>query len=91
MLVIHYDLARELAWLRADGVQMIGSGNIVHNLRRVDFENPDAAPPAWALEFDAAVKRVLLENQHHALINYPDWGQPAQLAVPTSEHFLPLL
>lgn len=87
----HYDLGKELAGLRREGVLIIGSGNIVHNLRLVDFENIDADIPGWATEFDEKVKSCLLENNHDELINYKNLGNPVKLSVPTNDHYLPML
>ena len=92
----HYDLAKELAALRQQGVLILGSGNIVHNLRRVvlpggwdDFNQPFGLD--WALEASALFKKLIDADDHQALINYPELGTAVQLAVPTSEHYLPLL
>jgi 4,5-DOPA dioxygenase extradiol len=93
----HYDLAGELAPLRQKGVLILGSGNIVHNLRRVvikgntlsDFNRPFGLD--WSLEADQLIKRLINEGNHEALIRYPSLGSAVQLAVPTPEHYLPLL
>ena len=90
-LQYHYDLAAELSDLRKSGVLIIGSGNIVHNLGLLDFENIDAPIFDWAGEFDDRVKASLLAGDHHALIHYQDWGPSAQLAVPTLDHYLPMI
>ena len=92
----HYDLAKELALLRQQGVLILGSGNIVHNLRRVvlpggwgDFNQPFGLD--WALEASALLKRLIDADDHQSLINYPELGAAVQLAIPTPEHYLPLL
>lgn len=92
----HYNLAKELASLRKQGVLILGSGNIVHNLRRVvlpggwgDFNQPFGLD--WALEASDLLKKLILEDNHAALINYPELGTAVQLAIPTPEHYLPLL
>jgi len=90
-LQYHYDLAAELSELRKSGVLIIGSGNIVHNLGLLDFENVDAPIFDWAGEFDDKVKASLLSEDHHALIHYQDWGKSAPLAVPTLDHYLPMI
>ena len=87
----HYDLASELAELRKRGVLIIGSGNIVHNLGLIDFQNIDAEPYEWAVEFDEKVKFNLLNKNHKDLINYPKMGKAASLAVPTPDHYLPMI
>jgi 4,5-DOPA dioxygenase extradiol len=84
----HYELGRELRELRKKGVLIIGSGNIVHNLREMVWE--DTAYD-WALEFDARIKGLLLSGDHKAIVDYSKLGQSAHLAVPTLEHYLPLL
>lgn len=84
----HYELAQELKVLRKQGVLIIGSGNIVHNLRMMQYNRQ---PYDWAIEFDTWVKTCLQSQDHDALINYNRFGQTAQLAVPTPEHYLPLL
>jgi 4,5-DOPA dioxygenase extradiol len=90
-LQYHYDLARELSALREKGVLVIGSGNIVHNLGMLDFENVDAPAFDWAAEFDDKVKHNLMEGNHDALIRYPDFGRASSLAVPTLDHYLPMI
>lgn len=93
----HYDLAKELADLRSKGVLIMGSGNIVHNLRRVvlpnnslnDFNQPYALD--WAQEADALFHKLIDEDRHADLVNYRSLGTAVQLAIPTPEHYLPLL
>jgi len=84
----HYALGRELRGLRKKGVLVLGSGNIVHNLREIVWE--DTAYD-WALEFDAQIKQWIVEGNHEAIIDYSTLGRCARLAVPTLEHYLPLL
>lgn len=84
----HYDLGQELQALRRKGVLIVGSGNIVHNLGQVVWQ--DTAFD-WALEFDDRVKRLISAGDHQAIVEYTKLGRPAQLAVPTVEHYLPLL
>ncbi len=89
----HYELAKELASLRNKGVLIIGSGNMVHNLRMVAWDklNTDNYGYDWALEAREKMKRFMLDDDHKALINYSAQGKPFQLSVPTPEHYLPLL
>lgn len=68
----------------------MGSGNIVHNLRRISRQHPDSGFE-WAIEFDASIKETIDKGDHEGLIDYPRLGRSAQLAVPTNEHYLPLL
>lgn len=86
----HYELAKELARLRKRGVLILGSGNIVHNLGEIDFnENAQIFP--WAADFDGTAKDLLMQRDHAALMNYEKLGHAAALAIPTPEHYWPLL
>jgi len=89
----HYDLARELAPLRSKGVLIIGSGNIVHNLGMVAWDRLDDNDFGydWAREAKEKMKSNILGNDHRSLIDYRSQGREFSLAVPTPEHFLPLL
>jgi len=87
----HYGLAAELAGLRTRGVLIIGSGNIVHNLGLIDFRNIDAEPFAWAVRFDEKVRDALVSGDHEGLMNYQDMDATAPLAVPTPDHYLPMI
>ncbi len=84
----HYALGQALRPLRGRGVLIIGSGNMVHNLRLVRWY--DGAYP-WASEMDAVFARLIADGDHKALVDYAALGENARLAVPTNEHFLPLL
>jgi 4,5-DOPA dioxygenase extradiol len=86
----HYELGRALAPLRETGVLVLGSGNVVHNLRAMQLDAGDTAPQ-WAHDFNAAVRAALLAGDHEALIDYPRHGAAARMSVPTPEHYLPLL
>ncbi len=85
----HYELAKKLTPLREQGVLIIGSGNIVHNLRVFDYEQ--IQPYDWAATFDLMTKNCILQKDHAALCDYPIFGQMATLSIPTAEHYLPLL
>ncbi len=88
----HYALAQELLGLRNKGILVMGSGNVVHNLGRVNWDGgPDAKPYDWALEFDAYVEKNVSMGDHQALVDYTRLGALAQLAHPTNDHYLPLL
>ena len=89
----HYDLARELAPLRRKGILIIGSGNMVHNLGLVSWEHLNTPGYAfdWAMEAGEAMKIHIMSGDHSPLINYGSQGRAFRLAVPTPEHFLPLL
>jgi len=86
----HYDLACELAALRRKGVLVVGSGNIVHNLRVLNWEDMET-PYDWALESDSEIRRCIVAHDHERLIDYRRLGAWATLAVPTLEHYLPML
>lgn len=86
----HYDLGQRLAPLRDEGVLIIGSGNVVHNLGIMDWRAADKAYD-WATRFNQRMRRHLDKREHAPLIDYQRMGQDAQLAVPTPEHYLPLL
>lgn len=86
----HYELGRKLGALRNEGVLILASGNVVHNLGIM--ERSDAAPAfGWATEFNTAVRESLQKKDHAALMNPISLGESARLAVPTPEHYLPLL
>ncbi len=86
----HYELARELAALRKKGVLLIGSGNMVHNLRILDWHNPQGGYD-WAVEMNETFKKAILSGDHKQLIHYEGLGQAGKLSIPTPEHYLPLL
>lgn len=86
----HYKLASELSSLREKGILIIGSGNIVHNLGLID-SNIDAEPFDWATKFDEKVKQCLLSRNHQGLIKYLELGKEAKYAVPTQDHYLPMI
>ena len=88
----HYELAQELATLRRKGVLIIGSGNMVHNLRMVDFQRINGAYGYdWAIEMNEKFKKNITDRNHKDLINYESMGQAAKLAIPTPDHYYPLL
>ena len=89
----HYDLARELSPLRKKGVLIMGSGNMVHNLRLIAWDKTDEPGFGydWAIEANEKMKKFILSNDHQSLISYRNQGKAFDLAIPTPEHFLPLL
>lgn len=89
----HYDLARELSALRKRGVLIIGSGNMVHNLRMVDFENLNTPGYGfdWAKEMNETFKNLIEKKEHQPLIEYERLGSSAKLAIPTPDHYWPLI
>ncbi len=86
----HYQLAGELQILRNKGVLIVGSGNIVHNLGMLSWDNPKEKF-GWSIEFDESVKKFLDHRQHEDLIHYEKLGKAAQLAIPTNDHYLPMI
>lgn len=89
----HFELAQKLQSLRHRGVLIIGSGNIVHNLRLVDFHNYDRDNYGydWAIEARQTINDYLLDGNFQPLINYEKMDKAIQLAIPTPDHYLPLL
>lgn len=85
----HFEIGKKLAALREEGYLIMGSGNIVHNLRRVDFGRRDGY--AWADEFDGYIKEAILSGDFDKCINYASQGDIAKYAVPTTDHYDPLL
>ncbi len=85
----HFELAKELAFLRKKGVLIIGSGNMVHNLGMLNWK--DDKPFDWAIEANDTVKKRIAQHDYESLTNYNSLGKAMQLAVPTPEHYLPLL
>ncbi len=89
----HYDLARELYGLRKKGVLIIGSGNMVHNLGMVAWDklNEPGYGYDWALNMNDKFKELISSGDHQSLIHYERLGKEAKLAIPTDEHYLPLI
>lgn len=89
----HYELAKELVLFRRNGVLIIGSGNIVHNLRMISWEHANEPEYGfdWALLANDIFKKLILDNNYKDLINYQKLGREVQMAVPTPDHFIPLL
>jgi 4,5-DOPA dioxygenase extradiol len=89
----HFDLAQKLSALRKKGILIIGSGNIVHNLRLVDFQNFDRDNYGfdWAIEARETINNYLEDGNFQPLIDFEKQNRAFQLAIPTPEHYLPLL
>jgi 4,5-DOPA dioxygenase extradiol len=89
----HYDLAKKLATLRKKGVLIIGSGNMVHNLGMVAWDklNADSYGYDWAIEANDTMKKYILSDNHQPLINFKSQGKAFDLAIPSPEHYLPLI
>ena len=84
----HFEMAKKLQILREENVLIIGSGNIVHNLRMLDWQGKTEF--SWATKFDAAIKKAILENDFASVIEFQKL-EGARESVPSLEHFLPLL
>lgn len=88
----HYDLARELYSLRKKGVLIMGSGNMVHNLRMIAWNKiNDSYGFDWALELNNKFKQLIADGNHQALINYQTISKDIPLAIPTPDHYIPLM
>jgi 4,5-DOPA dioxygenase extradiol len=87
--LFHYELGRELFALREEGVLVVGSGNIVHNLRLLQWDAVEPFP--WAAEFDHTAAELIRAGEHDQLVAYQALGEAARLSIPTNEHYLPLL
>ena len=85
----HFELAKELAVLRSKGVLIVGSGNMVHNLRTIDMNMTGGFD--WAMEASDTMKKLISERDFKSLTNYTNLGRAVQLAVPTPEHYLPMI
>jgi 4,5-DOPA dioxygenase extradiol len=86
----HYEIGKRLAPLRDQGVLIVGSGNLVHNLPLYVRNRPDLKFP-WAVEFDARARDLMLVKDFETLVRYERLGQAAALSIPTPDHYLPLL
>lgn len=87
----HYEIAKQLAPLRDEGVLIIGSGNLVHNLHAYAWGKQDVEPFDWAIRFEEEARNLIAGDNHKPLANYELMGKDARLSAPTPEHFLPLL
>ena len=86
----HYRIGQALKSLREEGILIIGSGDIIHNLGQINFDE-NAIPYSWAQKFEDIVLENISQNEHKLLIDYPSIGSEAKLAIPTPEHYLPFL
>lgn len=87
----HFLLGRRLFDLRKEGILIVGSGNVVHNLRAFSWGKPAMTSPGWALDFEAWNRSNLLAGKPEALVDYLATGEMAAFSAPTPEHYLPLL
>ena len=87
----HYEIGRRLRALRDDGVLIIGTGNIVHNLPRMDWSNQHGAPFPWARAFNDHIREAILADRPADVVNFMEQGEAARQSVPSPDHFWPLL
>jgi len=87
----HYEIGKLLAPLRTEGVLILGSGNLVHNLRAYEWDRPDVGAFDWASRFEEKVRGLLHAGDDAQLIDYPAMGSDAKLSIPTPDHYLPFL
>lgn len=88
---VHFEIGRKLAPLRGEGILIVGSGNLVHNLHAYAWGRHVADPYDWAVHFEARAKEILLAGEYRSLIDYEKLGREALLSIPTPDHYLPLL
>lgn len=87
----HFEVGRKLAPLRDEGVLIVGSGNLVHNLHTYAWGRHPRDPYDWAVRFETAAKEMILAGDLKPLVNYESLGKDAVLSIPTPDHYLPLL
>ena len=87
----HYEIGQRLAPLRDEGVLIVGSGNLVHNLHAYAWGRHPVEPFDWAVRFEKQARALLLDRDHEELVAYETLGRDATLSAPTPDHFLPLL
>ena len=87
----HFEIGKRLAPLREEGVLIVGSGNVVHNLHTYAWGRHMPDPYDWAIRFETEVKGLLTAGDSTPLINYERLGHEALLSIPTPDHYLPLL
>jgi 4,5-DOPA dioxygenase extradiol len=87
----HYDMGKRIARLREEGVLIIGSGNLVHNLQAYSWGEHKIKPHDWAVRFENQVRTCLLNRSDEQLIYYENFGRDAILSAPTPDHYFPLL
>ncbi len=87
----HFEIGKRLAPLRDEGILILGSGNIVHNLRAYAWGQENIEPYDWAVSFEHHVRESLAAGETGPLVAYESFGREATLAAPTPDHYLPLL
>lgn len=89
--LFHFEIGKKLAPLREEGVLIVGSGNLVHNLHTYAWGRHPRDPYDWAVRFESAAKDLMLAGDYKPLVNYDMLGSDAALSIPTPDHYLPLL
>lgn len=89
--LFHFEIGRKLAPLRDEGVMIVGSGNLVHNLHAYAWGRHVPDPYDWAVRFEQEAREMMLAGEYKPLINYEALGRDAMLSIPTPDHYLPLL
>ncbi len=89
--LFHFELGKKLAPLRDEGVLILGSGNLVHNLHAYAWGRHLPEPYDWAVRFETLAKEIMLAGEQKPLVEYEKLGRDAMLAIPTPDHYLPLL
>jgi len=87
----HYETGRRLRPLREEGILIIGSGNLVHNLHTYAWGRHEVGPFDWAVRFEEQARALMLAGNHQPLVDYESLGRDAMLSAPTPDHYLPLL
>ena len=87
----HFEIGRRLAPLRQEGILMVGSGNLVHNLHAYAWGRRMPDPYDWAVRFEKEARQMMLAGVYAPLIDYEKLGRDAMLSIPTPDHYLPLL
>lgn len=89
--MFHYEMGNRLMPLREDGILIIGSGNIVHNLALYNWNNKNIQPFDWAVRFENYLREMLIKGDYKSLVNYQEFGDDAILSVPIPDHYLPFI
>ena len=87
----HFEIGRKLAPLRNEGVLIVGSGNLVHNLHTYAWGRHMADPYDWAVHFETEAKQMMMSGEYKSLVDYERLGPEAMLSIPTPDHYLPML
>ena len=89
--LFHFEIGGKLASLREEGILIVGSGNLVHNLHAYAWGRHEPDPYDWAVRFETEARQMMLAGDYRQLIDYEKLGRDAMLSIPTPDHYLPLL